>query len=160
MSQPILFFRPAGRPSMSYWAYLILLDTPNLAETCSLMLLVHDVWATDSRNFSFLGYQLSANTLKVSAESQNRASEKIVRLYEQNAPLKRIEEFFIRWHKWMQSGFSGCVFKLELPSWITRLLDTLVTARCCYMSCHCEERFLRQSNPANYYNNSKAIQVL
>ena len=77
------------------------------------------------RTCTFLGYQLDAKKLHVSVDSQKRASEKIVRLYEQNAPNKHIEQYITRWHIWARTGIPASVIKLELPSWIIELLVVL-----------------------------------
>ena len=75
--------------------------------------------------FTFLGYQLGTKKLALSEDSQNRASEKIVRLYEQGASKKRIEQYLTRWHNWARAGLSACATKLELPSWMLEFLDIL-----------------------------------
>jgi len=56
------------------------------------------------RGFDFLGYFMKPGGLGPSAGSLKRFAERIARLYEQNACLKRIGQYILRWFRWVSAG--------------------------------------------------------
>ncbi len=59
------------------------------------------------RGFDFLGYFLKPGALRVSRGTFERFTERISRLYEQGADIKRIEEYVKHWFKWVSAGVTG-----------------------------------------------------
>ena len=65
-----------------------------------------------ARGFDFLGYWFTTEGLGIASKTVERCLEKVSRLYEQGASVRRIGEYVGRWWQWVRSGVDGLVVVL------------------------------------------------
>ena len=56
------------------------------------------------KGFDFLGYNLTPGRIVPSRSSVRKFKERIVQLYEQGVDSISIEQYILRWYKWLVSG--------------------------------------------------------
>ena len=79
-----------------------------------------------ARGFDFLGYWFSPAGLGVAPKTVLRCLQKISRLYEQGASIRRIGEYLRRWGQWVRGClWSCCGWWVALTVWVLNLTFSL-----------------------------------